>query len=265
LPADFAQHVMRLQRTIARLEGRFHVVVEPPFVVIGDSGRRDLKQLSRTLIRRSVDAFKRLYFDKDPRRILDVWLFNGRTSYLTNTRHLVGHTPGTPFGFYSRTDNALIMNIKTGGGTLVHELVHPFVEVNFPACPPWLNEGLGSLYEAVGWPKGKIRGYVNWRLPGLQRALRAGSVPSFKALMAQNERQFYERDPGTNYSQSRYLAYYLQERGLLRTYYHRFRKNHATDPTGYATLQQVLDISAEPEMQAFRQRWEEFVLALRWR
>ena len=35
------------------------------------------------------------------------------------------------------------MNISTGGGTLVHEIVHPFIEANFPACPPWLNEGLG--------------------------------------------------------------------------------------------------------------------------
>ena len=27
--------------------------------------------------------------------------------------------------------------------------------------------------------------------------------------------QFYNQDPGTNYSQARYLCYYLQQRGLL--------------------------------------------------
>ena len=43
-----------------------------------------------------------------------------------------------------------IMNIATGGGTLVHEIVHPYVEANFPGCPAWFNEGLGSLYEACG-------------------------------------------------------------------------------------------------------------------
>ena len=26
-------------------------------------------------------------------------------------------------------------------------MVHPFVEANFPDCPAWFNEGLGSLYE----------------------------------------------------------------------------------------------------------------------
>jgi len=78
---------------------------------------------------------------------------------------------------------------------------------------------------AIGWPKGKIWGYTNWRLPGLKKAIRARRVPSFKALMAQNELQFYNYDPGTNYSQSRYLVYYLQVKGLLRTYYHAFKNS----------------------------------------
>ena len=84
-------------------------------------------------------------------------------------------------------------------------------------------------------------------------------MPSFKALMAQNELQFYERDPGTNYAQSRYLLYYLQQRGLLRRFYHRFRRAQRTDPTGYKTLQAVLGSA----MGRFEQRWEAFVLGLR--
>jgi hypothetical protein len=153
------------------------------------------------------------------------------------------------------------MNIRTGGGTLVHELVHPFMEANFPDCPPWLNEGLGSLYEAVGWPGGKIWGYTNWRLPGLKRAIRAGRVPSFEFLTVQNEVQFYDQDPGTNYSQSRYLVYYLQIKGLLRTYYHTLHKSHAQDPTGYKTLKKVLGVN---DMEAFKRRWEAFVLKLKY-
>ena len=30
---------------------------------------------------------------------------------------------------------------------LVHEMVHPFMDADFPACPAWFNEGLASLYE----------------------------------------------------------------------------------------------------------------------
>ena len=41
----------------------------------------------------------------------------------------------TPYGYYSAAHRALIMNIATGGGTLVHEIVHPFVRANFPQMP----------------------------------------------------------------------------------------------------------------------------------
>src|SRR2546421_335427 len=157
------------------------------------------------------------------------------------------------------THKALIMNISTGGGTLVHEIVHPFVEANFPDCPPWLNEGLGSLYEQSGEVNGHIHGYTNWRLPGLQAAIKAGTVPSFKDLMSFNSRTFYDGDKGTNYGQSRYLCYYLQQRGLLVKYYREFANNRKSDPTGYRTLVRVVAIR---DMGAFKRSWEKFVLGL---
>ena len=67
------------------------------------------------------------------------------------------------------------MNIGTGGGTLVHEVVHPFIAASFPAAPAWFNEGLASLYEAVREKDGQFWGLPNWRLDGLKRAIRAGS------------------------------------------------------------------------------------------
>ena len=67
----------------------------------------------------------------------------------STTEYLYGDT-------FMNADNALVMNIATGGGTLVHEIVHPFMEANFPACPSWFNEGLGSLYEQSGARDGRI-------------------------------------------------------------------------------------------------------------
>jgi hypothetical protein len=152
------------------------------------------------------------------------------------------------------------MNIATGGGTLVHEIVHPFMRANFPQCPAWFNEGLGSLYEQSSSRDGHIIGLTNWRLPALQEAIRAKKVPSFQALTATSSAEFYDQDPGTNYAQARYLAYYLQEQGLLGRFYREFRASAATDPTGYATLRSVL---GSPDMGAFQKRWESFVLGLR--
>ena len=170
--------------------------------------------------------------------------------------------PDTPFGYYSPADRALVMNISTGGGTLVHEIVHPFVAANFPECPAWFNEGLGSLYEQCGQEDGQIHGYTNWRLPDLQTAIRRNRVPSFETFCSTTSEEFYEKDKGTNYGQARYLCYYLQQQKLLQKFYRRFHANRKSDPTGYATLQEIL---GQPDLAEFQKEWEAYVLKLRFR
>jgi hypothetical protein len=153
----------------------------------------------------------------------------------------------------------MVMNIATGGGTLVHEIVHPYIEANFPAAPAWFNEGMGSLYEQSAERGDRIVGLTNWRLAGLQRAIEAGRVPSFRTLTATSTRAFYDDDPGTNYAQSRYLLYYLQERGLLVSFYRAFTLNQKRDPTGYDTLREVL---GEDDMARFQAKWQAWVSTL---
>jgi hypothetical protein len=131
---------------------------------------------------------------------------------------------------------------------------------NFPDCPAWFNEGLGSLYEQSGEENGQIHGYTNWRLPGLQQTIRAKQLPSFKALCSTTTTEFYEKDKGANYAQARYLCYYLQQHDLLKKFYRQFHKNRREDPTGYNTLKSVL---TRDDMDAFQQDWEQYVLKLR--
>lgn len=256
-PADYARHITKLEKKIAGRQ--FTVIVQPPFVVIGDEPAKTVKRRAERTIKWAVDMLMKDFFTKEPTEILDIWLFKDKASYRKHTWELFREKPSTPFGYYSQAKRALIMNIATGGGTLVHEIVHPFMRANFPKCPAWFNEGLGSLYEQCGERRKHICGYTNWRLAGLQRAIRAGTVPSFKTLTGTNEIQFYEQDRGTNYAQARYLCYYLQEKGLLVKFYREFRTNHKTDPTGYETLKKVL---GETDMPAFKKRWEAFVLNL---
>ena len=142
----------------------------------------------------------------------------------------------------------------------MHEIVHPFVAANFPNCPSWFNEGLGSLYEQSGEVNGEIHGYTNWRLPRLQEAIRKGKLASFATLCHTTDNEFYEQDRGTNYAQARYLCYYLQQKDLLKTYYHRFLANRKDDPSGYKTLKAVLDAD---DMDKFQKQWEAYVLKLK--
>jgi hypothetical protein len=255
--ADFAQHVFALKKN---LPAGFTVVMQPPFVVIGDEPAGVVRRRSIDTIKWAVDRLKQEYFARDPDDILDVWLFKDKASYQKYTKQLFNDTPDTPFGYYSSAHKALIMNIATGGGTLVHEIVHPFMRASFPKCPAWFNEGMGSLYEQCSDRAGRIYGHTNWRLAGLQEAIKEGGVPSFEKLTAMDDDQFYRQDRGTNYAQSRYLCYYLQEKGLLARYYKEFTAHAREDPTGYKTLVKIL---GEKDMNAFKKRWEAFVLQLR--
>jgi len=263
--ADFTRHVKELnaemkKRLSSRVAQGFSIVIQKPFVVIGDEPKEVVQQRAQDTVKWAVDRLKQDFFSKDPDDILDIWLFKDEASYEKHTRLLFGETPTTPYGYYSSNHKALIMNIATGGGTLVHEIVHPFMEANFPACPPWLNEGLGSLYEQCGDVDGHIHGFTNWRLPGLQRAIGAKGVPSFKTLTEMDSSAFYNDDKGTNYAQSRYLCYYMQEKGVLVKFYQEFLARQKEDPSGFKSLQKVL---CERDMDAFKTKWEKYVMRLR--
>jgi hypothetical protein len=255
--ADYAQHIMALRKKVPN--SGFTVVLQKPFVVIGDEPADMVRRRAIQTIKWAADKLKQDYFKEDPADIIDIWLFKNEKSYKKHAWEIFGDRPDTPFGYYSHEHKALIMNIGTGGGTLVHEIVHPFVSSNFLECSAWFNEGLASLYEQCREKDGHIWGLTNWRLAGLQGDIRAGRIGSFEALTHTNERQFYRCDKGNNYAQARYLCYYLQEEGLLVKFYHEFHANSKKDPTGYATLKKV---SGEQDMAAFQKRWEQFVLKL---
>ncbi len=255
---DFAAHLKELQGRLPA--GEFHVLIEKPFVVISDQALVDVQRSATETVRWAIERLKLDYFSKDPSHIIDIWLFKDKASYEHHNQLLFGSQPHTPFGYYSPANRALVMNISTGGGTLVHEIVHPFMASNFPECPAWFNEGLASLYEQSRDEDGHIMGSTNWRLRGLQLAIEDNRLPQFETLCATTNREFYDGE-STNYAQARYLCYFLQEQQILVPFYHEFVKNVATDPSGYQTLQQIL---GREDMDRFQVRWQEYVAKLRY-
>ena len=255
--ADYAQHILDLKKRLPH--NGFHIELQKPFVVVGDGTPESVKRTSTGTVKWAVDAIKKDYFTKDPYHIIDIWLFKDPKSYKKHNLELFKAEPGTPYGYYSPLHRVLVMDISTGGGTLVHEIVHPFMESNFPACPSWFNEGLASLYEQSSSRNGHIIGLTNWRLRGLQYAINDERLPSFKELCSTTTREFYDGH-STNYAQARYLCYFLQEQGSLIKYYHAFRKNAAQDPGGYETLKKIL---GQEDIEEFQRKWEAYVMKLR--
>ncbi len=255
--ADLVQHVMKQHAKLPH--GNFSTVIERPFVVIGDGGEEAVRHRAEGTIRRYVRLLRQDYFESDPEPIHTLWLFRDGDSLDHNVPLIFGRQPSSYWGYYDEPNRAVVVSDRTGGGTLAHELVHAFMAANFPGCPPWFEEGLASLYEYPDERAGHIYGHTNWRLPELQAALRAGTVPSFSYLTSMDTDEFYGEEVGLNYAQARYLCHHLQERGLLRDFFRRFLRGRESDPTGYATLQQTLGIDDTDE---FRRTWERYVLEL---
>jgi len=255
--ADYAQHILKLKE---KLPQNFNIVIQPPFVVVGNHDLKTVRQLSDSTVKWSVDKLKKQFFKKDPESILDIWLFKDKQTYEFYNKKLFGSAPGTPYGYYSPAHKSLVMNISTGGGTLVHEIVHPFMESNFADCPSWFNEGLASLYEQSTDVKGRIVGLTNWRLKGLKEEISSKSLPTFKELLSTTSHQFYNSRRGDNYAQARYLCYYLQEKDLLQKFYKEFTANVKYDPTGYETLLEVLEVK---DSAAFEAVWKKWVMNLK--
>ena len=247
----------KAQQVRAAVGAGFRIAVEKPFVVVSNQNEKDFQHSREHTIRWSVRLLKRDFFDKEPDRPLVIYLFDGEDSYREHAKKFFGDEPETHFGYYSESDDALIMNIATGGGTLVHEIVHPFMEADFPKCPAWYNEGLGSLFEACRERNGHIEGVINWRLPVLRKGILKGQLVPLEKLLATTSDEFYADPGGMHYAEARYLLHYVQSRGKLREFHKQFKTHAAADPTGSQTLCRILAVKSIAELQADWLMWIE--------
>jgi hypothetical protein len=248
----------RVAELRASLPAGFTVLAEPPWVVVGDEVPENVRARAEQTIRWATQQLERHLFPARPAEVWTIWMFGDADSYRTHAVSLLGHPdPHTPYG-YAR-DGQLVMNIATGGGTLIHEMVHPYVAANAPGAPPWINEGLGSLYEQCGERDGRMVGLTNWRLSGLQQAIGADTLPSIETLLVQDDHGFYSEDPGTNYGQARYLMLWLQEHGKLEAFWHGWRQDQQHDPSGLLALRGAVGTE---DLVAWQEDWEGWVLGL---
>jgi hypothetical protein len=245
-------------------ERGWSVAVAGPFIVTGDLPLARLEHFSEGVIGMALSHLRRDYFARDPRDPVVTYLFGDDASYRRHTLDIFGESPETPYGYYDRGRHAMVMNIATGGGTLVHEMVHPLLRVNFPGASPWLDEGLASLFEQCRERDGQLVGMTNWRLPGLQHALRGGHAPGFEELLAGDAAVFYGENRGNNYAAARYLLYYFQERGVLRDLWRRLVTGGRREDGGLAIVGEFAERLGHRDLGAFRRTWESYVLALRY-
>ena len=99
--ADFERHVKELNAELkkklsVREAQGFSIVIQKPFVVIGNESKEVVQQRAQDTVKWAVDRLKQDFFTKDPDDILDIWLFKDEASYEKHARLLFGDTPSTP-------------------------------------------------------------------------------------------------------------------------------------------------------------------------
>jgi hypothetical protein len=224
------------------------VIVESPFVIAGDMSQQQLEQWSEQTIRPASAALANRYFQKHPDQPITVLLFSTKESYEHYAHQLYRDRGISIYGYYKPRERTLVMNIATGGGTLVHELTHALIAFDCPQVPDWFNEGFASLHEQCRFRKDEagpyIEGLVNWRLPRLQQELEAERLPALADFIRDDD--FRGEREGVNYAQARYFCLFLQQRGLLEDYYAALRRHIARDPHGAQAMRDVFpDLSWE--------------------
>ena len=230
----------------------------PFLVVIQGDDAAARRWLTGTVVG-AAERMNKQFFAKRPDKPIVVLLFAGQESYRKACKDLLAVPDPPHYGFCRPGEQGmlLVMDINTGGGTLVHELFHALAAFDFPAIPDWFNEGAASLYECCLYEENRLVGMVNWRLPALQKAIRADTLGSLEALTTCD---FRGAKVGLNYAQARYLCQYLQDKGLLERYYKTFRDNQADDLTGLKFLNQIV---APASLAEFEKAWRPWVLSLK--
>jgi hypothetical protein len=134
-----------------------------------------------------------------------------------------GEEPPSTWGFYRPDHRIAIINWGQSVGNLRHELVHPLIADDFPDIPAWLNEGVAALY---GTAKPTAHGFeflVNYRLRDLQRAIKAGTLPTVRELALSTEPDVHGATAPTYYAMARYVLLFVERKGKLAALYGELR------------------------------------------
>ena len=196
--------------------GRAHVAIR------GHVARPKQKAMVLLVEQVIADVERRFLATKgDPHPEITLCLFSDDKRYEA-IASVFGPIP-SDLGFYMPGPRIALANVGKSIGNLRHELVHPLIGDDFPRVPAWLNEGLGSLYGTARWNKDRFEFLVNYRLRDLQRALKAGRLPSLEQLATSTDDEVRGVDGSVWYAMSRYVLLYLDRLGKLGPFYAELR------------------------------------------
>ena len=192
------------------------------------------------------DTYSR-YFIYEPRFTLRIIFFKNKSQFIKQ----MGYTtygvyyPESP-DYYTNTERTLYTYYNSGPGTLWHEMVHSFIDLNTDNdVQQWFNEGFASFYEMGSTQNGKfIEGYTNWRLPELQDVIHKKQLTPLKKFLLNDEMR---EDYG--YSAARFLFCYLWVENkiipFVKSYVYELSPNYQGKELGQKAIQKIEELTGK--------------------
>ncbi len=142
------------------------------------------------------------------------------------------------------------------GPSYRHELMHVFhfrrLERIGQRRSHWFTEGLAALPEDLDPRADGFAPVGSWRTDIAKRRLAAGRLRNWDDLFAQDRNRFVGHRPRAQYAQSRAIAMFLHERGLLRAVCNAFEETIDDDSLGLAAIEEATDRPAKQLELEFR-------------
>lgn len=245
------------EEVLKNLPANCRAVVHSPFVLAGDLNRAELERLYAEAVAPVAEALWRAFFDHRPDLPVTIVALSDNATYQAVAADLDGYEPSAYAGYTQRGLRRIVLNLETGRGTLAHELCHVLALFDFPRMPEWFDEGLAALHEEARFsPDGLLlEGQDNWRSRILREALAQNRLPSLETVIRSPE--FRGEGEGLNYALVRGFCQYLEARGLLSHFYRKFHAAADDDPTGIATLRELLGQTSLDEIDRDFHKWLE--------
>jgi hypothetical protein len=173
---------------------RFNVVVAAPFLIAGDGSPQQLARYRDATVSAAAKALSAQFFRTPPDEPVLILLFESAGPYKRLAKAWFGDDDVPHYGFYRHADRTMLMNVSTGLGTLVHELVHALIAPDFPGVPDWFNEGTGQPLRAVAVRPGRHRHQGPAQLAPARAARRRSGGHAAPAVRDDRGRRLPQRD-----------------------------------------------------------------------
>lgn len=162
-------------------------------------------------------------------------------------------------GYFSTSSRWIVLHLVHGSGSLTHEYCHALFEDDMGLFPPWIGEGLASLYEDYRLDGDRPLGNPGLTLRTVKGILAEGRLPGMTAFVNYRAKDFWDPPRAKiHYDIARAFVLYVQDKGALAPAYKEVQKARRANPyalpfaTWITAVEQALGMKMDKVSEDFR-------------